>query len=179
MAEDEINERDLKLLIKRANQRILRLERLTGEKGLFSVKELYDYLNVSTLQAITKTGRVSSRTNLTLMQKQAMEKALHQFLESPLSTISGAKEYRRTQEKGLGKKLSLKQAGTIYASHKHYTWIYEYIPKSEFWEFYVKPVQDGTWSLNDWIAKCTESITPVPDLQLRSDLIDLYYYVKD
>ena len=40
---------ELRLLVKRANQRILRIERLVGEKGTFDVKQLYDYLSASTI----------------------------------------------------------------------------------------------------------------------------------
>ena len=38
---------DLKKLAKRANQRLVRLERLTGEKGTFASKQLYVSSTVS------------------------------------------------------------------------------------------------------------------------------------
>lgn len=44
---------ELKKLSKTANQRILRLERLTGEKETFAVKQLTDYL--STTNGLTKS----------------------------------------------------------------------------------------------------------------------------
>ena len=47
---------ELKKLAKRANQRLLRMERLTGEQGLFASKQLYDYLD--RVNGLTLKGRV-------------------------------------------------------------------------------------------------------------------------
>ena len=47
--------RDVLKLVKRANQRLLRIERLTGAKETFASKQLYDYLDSSVLNAKTKS----------------------------------------------------------------------------------------------------------------------------
>ena len=83
---------DLKKLAKRANQRLVRLERLTGEKGTFASKQLYDYLDSSELQALSKTGRIRVSKNFSFTQLKAIIKATNQFLESPTSTQSRSKK---------------------------------------------------------------------------------------
>ena len=65
---------DLKKLAKRANQRLVRLERLTGEKGTFASKQLYDYLDSSTLNALTPSLRIKVSKTFNLMQLKAIIK---------------------------------------------------------------------------------------------------------
>lgn len=83
---------DLKKLSKRANQRLVRLERLTGEKGTFASKQLYDYLDSSELKALSKTGRIRVSKEFSFTQLKAIIKATMQFLESPESTQKRSKE---------------------------------------------------------------------------------------
>ena len=64
---------ELRLLVKRANQRILTLERITGQKETFAVKQLIDYLSSRPINAITSKGRISYKSDTTLMQKQAIK----------------------------------------------------------------------------------------------------------
>ena len=82
---------DLKKLAKRANQRLVRLERLTGEKGTFASKQLYDYLDSNELKALSKAGRIRVSKQFNFTQLKAIIKATEQFLESPTSTQSRSK----------------------------------------------------------------------------------------
>ena len=50
----------LKKEAKKANQRILRLERLTGQTSTFATKQLYDYLDSEKLNALTAKRKSSS-----------------------------------------------------------------------------------------------------------------------
>ena len=75
--------RDLQKLVKRANQRLLRIERETGEKGTFASKQLYDYLGSSELNAISPTGRIRLRKSYNMNQMQAIKKATEQYLKEP------------------------------------------------------------------------------------------------
>ena len=83
---------DLKKLAKRANQRLVRLERLTGEKGTFASKQLYDYLDSSELQALSKAGRIRVSKDFSFTQLKAIIKATEQFLENPTSIQRRSKE---------------------------------------------------------------------------------------
>ena len=70
---------ELKKLAKRANQRLLRIERLTDQKGTFASKQLYDYLDSSTLQALSEKGRVRVSKAFTTIQMLAIKKATEQY----------------------------------------------------------------------------------------------------
>ena len=109
---------DLQKLAKRANQRILRLERLTGQKGTFATKQLYDYLDSSELQALSKTGRIRVSKDFSFTQLKAIIKATNQFLESPVSKISGVKKKVAEFSVKAEKPISYSQADVLYRSRK-------------------------------------------------------------
>lgn len=116
---------DLRLLVKKANQRILRIERLTGLQGTFAVKQLYDYLDISTLEALTKSKRVRLSKKYSTNQMLAIKKALDQFFEEgSTSSIKSIKEKVKDYSVKLGKPISYEQADTLYQSGRNYTWIY-------------------------------------------------------
>ena len=167
---------ELKKLSKRANQRILRLERLTGEKGTFATKQLYDYLGASNIDAISSTGRIRVRKSYSLLQMRAIIKATEQFIKSPVSTSKGVKEYTKQLSVNAGKKLSYSQANTYYRARKNYTWIYEYMTPSEFWAF-VQHAKENGWNKEKFIDEISVYIDKEIDQELKQDLEDLYEYV--
>ena len=170
---------DLKKLAKRANQRLLRLERLTGEKGTYASKQLYDYLDSNELKALSKAGRVRVSKNFSFTQMKAIIKATENFLESPTSVTKGVKKITQSYSEKAGKPLSYKQANVIYQTRKNYTCIYEYIPKSEFWIF-VRVAKENNWDKETFIEQIEGYIRQeVIDEQFRKDLEDLYYYVME
>lgn len=85
---------ELKKLSKRANQRIVRLERRYG-KDTWGIKYLKEKLNIEPLQAWTKTGRVKINKQMTVSQLKATIKATNQFLQSPTSTTRGIKKSKK------------------------------------------------------------------------------------
>ena len=169
---------ELKKLSKRANQRILRLERLTGIKESFATKQLYDYLDSSELNALSKTGRVRASKYFSLTQMKAIIKVTNQFLESPVSTESGVKKIKKSYEEKAGKPLSFKQANVLYRARKNYTWIYEYMTPSEFWTF-VRVAKENHWDKEKFIDEISNYIMHEIDEELRQDLEDLYDYVME
>jgi len=167
---------ELKKEIKKANQRILRLERETGIKNPFATKQLYDYIDNF---AITKKRRVGLSIKWDLTQLKIVQKAVKDFLASDFSKISEVKKYKKELESNIGKKLTYKMANTIYESNKHYSWIYEYIPKSEFWGYWVKACNEYNWNRKKWIDEISDRIGKIPDEELKQDLIALYIYIKE
>ena len=167
---------DLKKLAKRANQRLVRLERLTGEKGTFASKQLYDYLDSSELQALSKTGRIRVSKEFSFTQFKAIIKATNQFLESPVSVTGGVKKLTKEYSEKAGKPLSFKQADTYYKARKNYTWIYEYMTPSEFWAL-VGIAKEQGWNKETFIEQIEGYISKEIDEELHKDLEDLYEYV--
>lgn len=121
----------MKKLSKRANQRIVRLERLTGVEEPFAVKQLADYLSQETLNAWTKKGRSAVKKGLTNLQMKSIIKALNRFLQEETSTQKGVKKYA----KKLGQQTPLNLASTYYKAEKNYKWIFSYMTESDFWDF--------------------------------------------
>ena len=175
--EEKELENDLKLLIKRANRRILTLERLTGIKESFSTKQLIDYLSSSTINAVTKKGRIVARKDITLMQKEAIKKAVEEFLSSNVSTKRGVTKYIEKVSKLAGKKLNYRMTSTYYQVTKDLSWVYdENLTQSIFWRDFAPLVHNR--SSQEWTDLVLEYKSNVKDVNLKRNLEYLYYYIK-
>lgn len=177
--------RETMALVKRANQRLLRMERATGEKGTFAAKQLYDYLSSSNLDAITKAsgkrkgGRISLKKSYSETQLRSIKKATEEYLNEETSTVRGAKKYAKKVSKQAGKPIDLTQASTIYQVRDNYQWIYEYFPGSSFWAEYGNPVKKGEMTEGRFVEEIYKYINEINgyiDESLRGDLENLYYY---
>lgn len=173
---------ELKKEIKRANQRILRLERETGLEHPFVVKQLYDYIDNF---AITKKGRVGLSSKWDLTQLKVVQKAVKDFLKSEFSTIRGIKKYKNKLELEVNDTLTYKQVNTMYEAKKHWTWILDWFTPSEFFRYFVQPARDNNWDRDKWIKVLSDALHKkegfnIADEDLKNDLIDLYnYFVRD
>lgn len=182
MAKIEMSKEELQLynqlqkLVKRANQRLLRIERLTGEKGTFASKQLYDYLGISELNAITPSSRIRLSKQYNLGQLRAIQKATEQFLSQDVSRVAGIKKLVKSYEEKAEKPINYKQADVLYKSGKNYTWIYEYIPKSEFWRI-VTVAKENNWNKETFTEQIALMANLEIDEELKLDLEALYIYV--
>ena len=167
---------ELKKLSKRANQRIVRLERLTGLKESFATKQLSDYLSSEQVQGWTKKGRVRVAKSMTETQMIAIIKATKQFLDTGVSRVKEVKKKQKEYTVKAGKPISFKQANTLFQSGKNYTWIYEYMTPSEFWAF-VKLSKEQGWNKKQFIEEVQVYISKEVDEELKRDLEALYIYV--
>lgn len=96
---------ELKKLSKRANQRIVRLEREFG-KDTWATKYLKEKLATEPLQAWTISGRVKSNKSMTVTQMKATIKATKEFLNSSISTKRGIKKAKQKAIKTLKTRFS-------------------------------------------------------------------------
>ena len=177
-ADEQILFNELKKLSKRANQRILRLQRLTGLEEPFDVKQLSDYLSLSEVNGLTKSGKVKYSKSMTLEQMKNTIKATENFLNKDISTQGQAKREKEKIEKSLGvKSISWEQANAFYQSFSNYTWIYEYMSQSEFWIDYGNPARFGEISQNDFVEMLKVRIKKT-DKIFEQALINLYNYCR-
>lgn len=168
--------RDLQKLVKRANQRLLRIERETGEKGTFAAKQLYDYLDSSNLKAVTKEGRISLKKGYNITQMQAIKKATEQFLTNKtVSTVRGLKKFKKEESARAGKDLDYHQLDTIYQARHNWKWILNYMTESEFFTF-VQVAKEYGWSVTKWVDELSAYIDEVKDEDLTFRLTELYNY---
>ena len=167
---------ELKSLVSKANGRLARLEKLTGEKGTFAAKSLYDLLSSSTVKGVTKSGRISLRKSYNDTQLRAIKKATERFLsDKEGSTVRGVKKYTKDLSKRANKPFSYSQASDFYQARYNYKWIYEYLTESEFWAF-VKVAKENGWNEETFIQEL-EDLIDVPDEDFREKISALYYYV--
>lgn len=174
MAQKDELYNELKKLSKRANQRILRLERLTKMKEPFAVKELMDYLSSKPVQGMTKKGRVRVSKSMTETQLIATIKATKEFLIDQYSTVTEAKKLKAEIEKSLEMKLKWKEISTMYQA-------------KELWKFVKDTYGSGFWKdfaplifempKNEWV-EMLESYTEMNDIGIRKKLKAIYEYIK-
>lgn len=96
---------ELKKLSKKANQRIVRLEREFG-KDTWATKYLKEKLATEPLQAWTISGRVKANKSMTVTQMKATIKATNEFLNSSISTKRGIKKAKQKAIKTLKTRFS-------------------------------------------------------------------------
>ena len=166
---------DLKMLVKRANQRLVRVERLTGEKDSFSVKQLFDYLSSEKLKAVTKTNRIKT-DNFNLEQMEAIKNAVENFLDKDsLSTVSNIKKYKAKVEKAIGTEVSFKDLSAIYKARDLWKWAEDQYG-SAFWTDFAPRILDQ--NKNDWIEFAKTYSQEGNDLELKGKLSQIYDYIQ-
>lgn len=175
MTQDEkILYNKLTKLVNIANQRLARLEKLTGEKESFSAKQLMDYLNSSPLQATTEAGRISLKKNYGLNKLKAIEKATSEFLEDETSTLSGIKNYNKHIQTTLNKTVSVKELSKLYIASQNYEWIYNYFD-SEIWDT-ARESKSSNWSFETFYNTLITANDSLGE-ENRSDIEAFYSYI--
>lgn len=177
---------ELKKLSKRANQRIVRLEREFG-KDTWATKKLRDKLEAEPLQAWSKTGRVKVNKSMTVTQMKATIKATQQFLNSKTSTKRGIKQIKKTTIKQLAKSLGTEEedltdeeAEALYdmLSDDYVTDILKYIPASDFWAL-IEDAKEAGDNQDSFISRISDYIEFGNDVDMRNKLVMIYEkYVK-
>ena len=115
---------ELKKLSKRANQRIVRLERSFG-KDTWATKYLKDKLSTEPLRAWTRSGRVKVNKSMTVSQMKATIKATKEFLNSSTSTRRGIKKAKIKAIKTLKTRFSTDVSDITYEEAEALTNFFE------------------------------------------------------
>lgn len=165
---------ELKKLSKQANQRILRLERLTGAKETFASKKLFDYLSAEKLQAISKKGRVKI-SGFDMEQMDAIKTALEDFLSSGYSTIGEIKKYKTKVEKAIGISLSFKDLSEVYKARDLWKWTDDQFG-SAFWVDFAPQIMYQ--NKNEWIKFVEVYVQDGNDKESKEQLTKIYNYIR-
>lgn len=115
---------ELKKLSKRANQRIVRLEREFG-KDTWATKYLKEKLATEPLQAWSISGRVKANKSMTVIQMKATIKATKEFLNSSISTKRGVKKAKQKAIKTLKTRFSTDVSDISYEEAEALTSFFE------------------------------------------------------
>ena len=177
-AEERELTNELRLLIKQANQRLLRIERLTGVKEGFASKQLLDYLSSTPIDAITKSRRISFKKDYTIMQQKAIIKAIKDFKQKEESTLKGIKSYVQKYSNIAGKKISYKMASTYYQVVHDLSWLYDgNMTESVFWRDFAPLVKSEP--KDEWVELVGAYKEQIPDRLIKRNLEMLYDYLKN
>lgn len=173
-----MNEKELNKLIKTANMRLSRLEKLTGLKSSFAAQELKDYLATDKIKGWSAIGRIRLLPNMTESQKIAIEKATKNFLKDEFSTVTGVKKLVAKYSKDAGKEISFRYSAIMSSSYKNWKYYQrKYDLDSKFWNDIAPEVDDN--SKEEFIDIVSRYINVEIDKSVKKDLSELYKYLKD
>ena len=179
---------EVKTLSKRANQRLVRLERSFGV-DTWAAKKLSSRLASEKLQAFTNAGRVKYNKSMSITELKAVKKATEQFLNSETSKVSSIKKIKKRTVKTLKKSLNDdyddidltdEEAEELYniLDDDEYSSISEFIPPSDIWSIIAESKAQNT-SENDFISKIKKTIDFGNDIDVKNTLTNIYNkYVK-
>ena len=104
---------EMKKIAKRANQRLVRLERAVDFKP-WSVRNLEKRLERA--DALTSRGRIKYNKGMSITDMKKVIKASEYFLNSKTSTVGGLKKRAKDVKKNFSKKLdiSMEEADNLY-----------------------------------------------------------------
>ena len=142
---------ELKKLAKRANQRIVRLEREFG-KDKWAVKNLRDRLDTQKLNAWTKTGRIKYNKSMSITELRAVTKATKQFLNSQTSTKRGIKQVRKKQIESLRISLSTDEKEFTFEEAETFYRLFE----DTDYTFFIRKYDISASAFNDLIQEAKE-----------------------
>lgn len=142
---------ELKKLAKRANQRIVRLEREFG-KDKWAVKNLRDRLDTQKLNAWTKTGRIKYNKSMSITELRAVTKATKQFLNSQTSTKRGIQQVRKKQIESLRISLSTDEKEFTFEEAETFYRLFE----DTDYTFFIRKYDIPASAFNDLIQEAKE-----------------------
>ena len=129
---------EMRQLARKANKRLQKVESEFG-KDTWASRNLRQRLEAEKVQALTKSGRVSMRGNMSVPQMRATINATKQFLNSKTSTVEGIKETKEAVKNSMSTSadISYSTADVIQRiwEDKNITKIPKYIKGSDFINF--------------------------------------------
>ena len=113
---------EVRKLVKRANQRLVRLERNFGT-NTWGSKLLRNELDIETLNAWTSSNRIRFNKRMSETQLKAIKKSTESFLSSKTSRVKGVKQVKNKQIEGI--RISLSSPDLLVTSEEAET-LYEF-----------------------------------------------------
>lgn len=149
---------ELKKLVKRANQRLVRLERSFGI-NTWAFKKLMNRLSAEPILAWSKNNRILLNKSMNITKMKAILKATNQFLNSKTSTVRGIKKIKKTTIKSIAtsigiddEELSFEEAESLYNifEDKDTLQLVNYIGASETRDF-IQEAKEVNMSENEFL----------------------------
>lgn len=170
----------IRLEVKRANQRLVRLERAYGT-NTWASKKLQSRLNTEIVNGWTESGRIKLNKSMSISQLKAVAKATKLFNNSKTSTVKGVKETIKNTKTGLRKiledgiKIEDSEIETIYdlMSDDYLRELSEFIPPSDL-AVILQESKEKYDSEENFIKRIENYIELGNDLDIKNKLSNIY-----
>lgn len=192
--------KELKQLVKKANQRIARIESRYGDNmgmGSWGVRNLYDALDNGVVNGISQlSGKIQIKKNMSPTQLKAIQKATQKFLDNEkTSTLKGINEVKRSVREGIKRSLSnpnpeKSRSGSVEITDKDAETLYSFledktlrstvekIGASDVWNFLINAKehqeQGDEFGLKDFLRDVKNHSEVMPDANMLDDLETIY-----
>lgn len=170
---------ELKSEIKKANRRLLALEKFTGKEYSWAGRKLYDELSVQKLGAWSSRNRVILNKNMSDDDLKRIKASVEKFLNSKTSTVRQVKKRAKSIKSSFksGISVSDEQAEHIYQAFEEdvIKWALRYIDASELWALISEAKEDNFSKerFDDEFLKRAKKVGEI-DLDFRDNLLQLY-----
>lgn len=171
--------KNLSHMIKKANNRLHRLEKFTDKNISWAGKRLQSRIDNEKIGAWSSDNMIQISKNMTDMQLQRVYRATKDFLDSKASTISGVKSIIRKTTKNIGVNVGVSrdEAESLYQMLSDDT--FKYIKEnssansSQMWDL-ITEAKERRFSNRTFIKRMYEIADVIPDKEMTANINALY-----
>lgn len=187
----DLNERhqnlynEVKKQVKKANQRLVRLERETGRNNSWAAKRLESKLT-GYMNAWTDSARIRINKSMSITRLKAIEKATRQFNESKTSKVSGVRDTIKKQKEAMKESLakeyedkiellSDEEINNLYdmMSDKDSSKLMEYVPASSVWQLIID-ARENKDNETQFLERIETYIETTNDSDMKEKITNIY-----
>lgn len=187
----DLNERhqnlynEVKKQVKKANQRLVRLERETGRNNSWAAKRLESKLS-GYMNAWTDSARVRINKSMSITRLKAIEKATRQFNASKTSKVSGVRDTIKKQKEAMKESLakeyedkiellSDEEINNLYdmMADKDSSKLMEYVPASSVWQLIID-ARENKDNETQFLERIETYIETTNDSDMKEKITNIY-----
>ena len=170
---------DLQKMIRKANNRLTRLERYSGKSVSWAGKKLQAKIDNDKIGAWSTNDLIQISRDMSDLQLQRVKRATEEFLGSKASTITGVKNIARKTKRSLGANLDVTrdEVESLYQmlSDDTFKYIKEHstATSSEVWAL-VEESKERRLSSTTFLKRMYEIAEVQPDIEMTENINALY-----
>lgn len=167
--------------VKKANQRLVRIEQVFG-RNTWASKKLMQKLDSEKLNAWTSSGRIRLNKKMSVIELTAIQKATQNFLNSQTSRIKGIKDVRKKQIEQLQKRFNVEEIELTFEDAEKfyemqgddaYNYFRKFFKASELEAIIQESIIERD-SEDDFIIRIKRIMSESNDLDFKINAIKLY-----
>ena len=171
--------KDLSKMIRKANNRLARLEKFSNKSVSWAGKKLQSRIDNEKIGAWSSDNLIEISKDMTDLQLQRVYRATQDFLNNKASTITGVKNLMRKTIKNIGVNVGVSrdQAESLYQMLSDDT--FKYIKEnsraesSQMWDL-ITEAKERRFSSTRFLKKMYEIADVIPDKEMTDNINALY-----